>query len=353
MPLTAALPAEQRSGSDLASWPILHENPDAKLLQKVALTGRYQGFYANLDSNAGNLSRYETRRWRVGTSIEFLEDWTFQADINIDPDLRGFYESTNDLYFTYQADSDLKFHLGRTKAVWGSQWRQSSKTFAFVEWGQLVDQLRPTRAIGTSLEGQGGQWIWEAGLWSGHLDGEWSHFDRGAFATTSLGYDFANKLDGVNRAEWRVDTVWNEAASGANAVKPYERAVSSWLWLEGERWDCFFDAMAAWGGRPAAFGFLTGGTFDVTDRLELTARYEHSWSRKDGLRLPSRFARQAPDLDGTERGDNYHSLYAGFNYYLHGDQLKLVGGIQFDGMTGGSGENYDGVTYWSGMRLYF
>jgi phosphate-selective porin OprO/OprP len=53
-------------------------------------------------------------------------------------------------------------------------------------------------------------------------------------------------------------------------------------------------------------------------------------------------------------GETYHAGYLGANYYLYGHKLKLMTGVEFSHMDGGSdGGDFDGVTGLAGVRIYW
>ena len=54
-------------------------------------------------------------------------------------------------------------------------------------------------------------------------------------------------------------------------------------------------------------------------------------------------------------GDLYHSLYAGLNWYIYGNKLKLMGGLEYSKMRtpAGSGGDYEGFTTFLGLRMHF
>jgi hypothetical protein len=52
-------------------------------------------------------------------------------------------------------------------------------------------------------------------------------------------------------------------------------------------------------------------------------------------------------------GDSYHSLYAGAQYFINGDKLKLMAGAEWAWLDHDSGDSYDGVTLFTGVRFAF
>jgi hypothetical protein len=76
----------------------------------------------------------------------------------------------------------------------------------------------------------------------------------------------------------------------------------------------------------------------VKDRLQLVCRYEYAHSEEDqGLQLTSRYIRARHDDPlvnvNNGRGDRYNAWYLGLNYYLCGDNAKIMGGILYEDMA--------------------
>ena len=53
------------------------------------------------------------------------------------------------------------------------------------------------------------------------------------------------------------------------------------------------------------------------------------------------------------RGDNYHSLYLGANYYIYGDRLKLMPGVEYSTADLRDGAGWGSWTWFGGVRFYF
>ena len=95
------------------------------------------------------------------------------------------------------------------------------------------------------------------------------------------------------------------------------------------------------------------------DRLKLVGRYLYQSSdQADGLNLNSRYAQLAGARDTTlnvnsGRGDSHHALYLGLNYYLCGENLKLISGVQYDDLSSAGATQYQGWTIGSSFRIWF
>ena len=58
------------------------------------------------------------------------------------------------------------------------------------------------------------------------------------------------------------------------------------------------------------------------------------------------------DAEQCRRGDSYHSIYAGLNYYLCGNNSKVQVGAEYETLdtTDGDANN---TTLWAAYRMYF
>jgi len=95
------------------------------------------------------------------------------------------------------------------------------------------------------------------------------------------------------------------------------------------------------------------------EKLKLVGRYLHQRSdQADGLKLNSRYVPLAGTRDSTlnlnnGRGDNHHGLYLGLNYYLCGEHLKIISGIQRDDLSSEGADVYEGWTLGTSFRIWF
>ena len=84
-------------------------------------------------------------------------------------------------------------------------------------------------------------------------------------------------------------------------------------------------------------------------KLQLVTRLQIATSvDPNGLRVPGRYERLAAGDD--ESGNTYLSGYLGLNYYIYGNKLKIMNGIEYSQMGGG---NFDGYTMMTGLRMSF
>ena len=70
------------------SLPVLYDNPDGRIFQKIRLVGRYHGQYGNVRASQGNWDGWEDRRKRVGLVVDFLDEFRFRVADRVRFDLR-------------------------------------------------------------------------------------------------------------------------------------------------------------------------------------------------------------------------------------------------------------------------
>ncbi len=99
-------------------------------------------------------------------------------------------------------------------------------------------------------------------------------------------------------------------------------------------------------------------TYDVIpSKLQLVGRY--ALSTGDGAQSVSpqkRCEAEAPSLAAGGKGETYQSAYLGLQYFIHGDRCKVLAGVEYSHLSGGSGssgKDFDGPTFLTGVRLYF
>ena len=115
-------------------------------------------------------------------------------------------------------------------------------------------------------------------------------------------------------------------------------------------------------GRRVGILDLTSGEPTPHGSLEIRARETAAATSilgidwRENLGLPNRYEKWAPDA--IQNGDSYTSFYFGVNYYIYGNKLKLMNGIEYSIMDGGLAKkgqtnDFDGYTFFSGLRFYF
>lgn len=338
-----------------AIWnlPVLYSNKDNPVLQEFRILGRYQGQYAVVDSDQGNFDDWENRRWRLGAGAKLFDRVDIKGYINIDDDFNPFYSSLEELHMTIKVVDALSINVGKQKPHWGYEWTTSSSKILTMERGLLTNQLLPAKSSGVSAEGEVGGFSYNVGIYSGDLDDEFGGFDGGTFYTASIGYDFSEQ-SGLDELAWRLDYLYNNQEAGDTAAKPYDNSWATSVVLGQGDFTVVNEFLYATGQSPDAYGVAIMPYYDITDKLQVVGRYQYAHGDDDGLRAQSRYERQVPSITDGGRGEDYHAFYLGLNYYIHGHNLKLMSGLEYATLDGGSdGGDYDGLSWVSGIRINF
>lgn len=333
--------------------PQVYSNENSNFINDLKLVGRYQWQYGDVDFDNGDFSDSETRRFRLGTEAKILGgDWKVKGEINVDDDFSPFYKSLEEAYIKYQGSDLFNLTIGRQKPAWSYEWSTSSRKILTFERSLLTNQLAPKKTTGINLSGSIDNWSYSLGVYNGDIDEEFGDFDEaGEFVIASLGYDYSDSSS-FDKAAWRFDILHNNDKNN-NAAKAYENSFSLNHSLSINKLALNTDLIHASGYSDDAYGLILLPTYELSDKLQLVGRYTYANGDNDGLRAQKRYERKVPLSDGGY-GDNYQSFYLGLNYYLNDHKLKFMTGIEYSNMDGGTdGGDYDGVTIFSGFRLYF
>ncbi len=343
---------EEKSLCDtIFSLPTLYQNKDNDVLQKFAIIGRYHGQYYFLDSNQGNADDWENRRARLGASAELFHFLKFSFNFNVDVEGEGrFFEDLEDAVAEIKLNENFKLSIGKQKAPITHEWRTSSNKIVTFERSRIVNQTVPDKMGGALLSYKKENWLIDLGAYTNSVDEDWAYptFDGGSSYFASLGYKSAA---GLTRLEYLYSDL--DPNVDNTQTRGYEHVVSLNHNFEWDRLGIVADAIYASGDAGDVVGLIILPTYDITDKLKLVTRYQVATSDSDsGFSLQSRYEREAPDLV-TSKGDFYQALYAGLNYYICGDNLKLMGGVEYTDFDQASGGSYDAWTVFGGVRVSF
>jgi hypothetical protein len=105
-------------------------------------------------------------------------------------------------------------------------------------------------------------------------------------------------------------------------------------------------------GDPSQQGYywginITPSIWIIQDKLEAVFRYQYAEAeRRNGFRISAHSIRRIADQEGANinegYGDKHQSAYAGINYYLCGDNTKIMAGIQWDDLQSKNQQIYEG-----------
>ena len=375
--------AANANSGDWCSWlqskpGALYKNAENPWIQGINIGGRFQFQAAYMDGEDANGRDFndtydDYRRVRIETKTEFLRFFTANIKLNMvndgrpaGNDLDWGYDTFDEAVFSFDIKKafgagpldELTLNYGRFKFNMTEEVHMSSKEIYTVERSAIANKLygANSRPTGFTLDAALGKWSGTVGVFSGEDDSEFiggwndgkAYYLSLAHETTDegrLGLDFVmNDEDGVD------DYLGYAWATAFNAI--YEK-------------DRFGAITTAVIGENNGAG-IRGGSFHslmvmpyywvVEDRLQAVFQYQYVGSSEaEGMRTNSRYVRaqHSPGVNvNGGRGDELHTLYAGLNFRICGDNAKVMAGVEYASLDTPTG-NVNALTYLVAFRTYF
>jgi len=369
----------------------LYKDENNPILQEFSLQGRYQAQWAAGESSTEDYeqagkgefigSEIESRRARLGFKSKWFQNWKLEGQIDVDADLEDntgdttFYKDIYDLYLTYAPSEALNVSVGKTKVKFGREQEISSKEILTIERSGLSNQLFPGELTGVWVSGKGiaEHWLYEAGVYGADRVREFSNFDNGTVFLGKIGYDYSSQA-GLDSAVVSLHYMHNtepgnqySSTSWSGSSSPsFTDSIALTNDIIQGRWGLTTDILYGFGfsgnatqnNAPKAidqgdvFGINIIPSYFIADGLQLVGRLQLATGDKpDSLKSPGRYdeASLLPEA-GDAKGNSLVSTYLGVNYYIYGHKLKLMNGVEYTHLGGG---DYDGTTFYSGLRMSF
>lgn len=341
----------------------LYKNKDNPFIQEFKLRGRYQGQYFWRDSDvAGDADDWENRRSRFGFDAKLFNQFAIRLDAQSNDEWDPFYSGLVDAYIKWEPSKSFSLTLGKQKpqiAYYDFLQSTTSQQDTF-ERSQIFNQLRVDRVTGAVAQGKTGIFTYQAGVYSNDIDLEFGQFDAGVAFGAGFGFDLKESI-GLKKADLRFDWLHSDSEDAkATILDRYEDLFTATFWVKEGRYHLVTELFYATGGDPGwgdAFGFFIQPSYEIVkDKLQLVGRY--SFSTGDGnnsIQAQSRYERRPPTtITGSGRGEQYNAFYGGLQYFIYGQNLKLLAGAEYADLDGGgNGGDYDGWTFLTGVRLSF
>ena len=362
----AGLGLRAAADSDFAT---IYQNERNPLLQELKLRGRYHGQFWSVEADQGRESDWEDRRSRFGFDAKFFQKaLALRLDFKSNDGFKDAYDGLVDANLRWKIDEGLQLSAGKMQPRIGEyDWLQSSNAQPSFESSHVFNQLGIERASGLALDASRHEFFWRCGIFSNDTpagtrgsgawgDGEWGDFEGGFATTLGVGYDFKRALR-VEKAVARIDWLHSEREPGDFVQGKFDDIISATWIVENERAGMVVEGFLASGGNSEnqdLLGFYLLPTYQlIPGRLELVARYAFS-AGNGGESLTAQRRYEQAALENTPRGDRYHAVYLGVQYFFQGDSLKLLSGVEYARLDGGPGEDdYQGVTFLTGIRCSF
>ncbi len=390
----ALTPQPEANDGNWCSWisgkpGVLYKNDDNPYVQKLEVFGRFHWQYGHVDAEDANGDSFdyqveEVRRFRLGAGMKFLNHWDIRAnaDLTSDNATRGVDFGQNNLGYKGLFEAKLTFNAasafdldavdtltiaaGRHLLQQSGEFAVSSRFIKTVERSALGNYGHPGNSTGLVVKASKDELSGHLGIYSGDASQEFSRFTTSQIYGGNLRYDYSQAA-GFDKAyvDWRM--LYN-ADTQVNQTYKQEWTSSLNTMIEHDRWTFLGDFMIIKNGKQSDANYERGGNiwgisviptyYLIQDKLEAAFRYQYAKADRDeGFRMYSRYATAAGSVEGADinngYGDEHHSIYAGLNYYLCGDNTKLMFGAQWDDLSSAGDTVYRGTTLYGAFRMYF
>lgn len=362
-------------------------------LQSAKLFLSYQHQIGHIDGtdNSGQAlddSFEEFRRVWVGISGKVASYWKFKVVSQVSNDRNAYpgdyrqwgHETFRAANITFDADQfwnidgleTLEIGYGRRTGRMADEWQRSSTMIHCLERSSFSNKLwlydkEKGNPLATWIKWTAGKHTFDAAVFSGTYDdylGGWE--DSKVFYASWLGdYSKGSSFDSIEYwiSYYQQDGLISEdrLAGGNDWALSLVNRIKNGPWA--------FHSTLAWGdsgdqsnpNREGSFGgFVLMPMYWLKDeKMKVVSRFLYQKSDlSEGLKLNSRYAPLADTRDSSidlnsGRGDQHQGIYLGLNYYLCGENLKLVSGIQHDELKSMGDTQFRGWTLGTSLRLWF
>ncbi len=336
---------------DLIGLATIYEG-DHPFLKELRLTGRYHGQYYRVESEA-HRGDWENRRVRLGLAATFSDYLQFQSEFNLNENFEPsgrMVDNLHEAYFTWKPSKKYTVEVGKMRVNFTRENSTSSNHIKTIERSLIVNEIAPSPAggiVGTVHNWHG--FDISFGGFSGQLTEDWGLPEHGSWGQYGrISRDFGENTN------IRIDWFHRHGDRNQNAYRPYHEnfslsSVSHWgrlhLMTDFIYADDAFNDLAS-----DLNGAIIMPYFDLTDRLEAVFRYQFVMADEmDGIPVQRRYEQEGSPI---ARGDEYHAIYGGLNYYLCGDRLKIMNGVEWSTLDGFD-RDHQFWTFVTAIRIYF
>jgi hypothetical protein len=390
-PLTAQL--SEKFCENLKDFGKFYESPESSTLQSAKLFLSYQHQVGHIDgtdaaSRDFDDSFEEFRRFWMGLSGNFGTYWKFKVVSQLSNDRHGYpgdyrqwgHETFRAANITFDADKfwdfegvdAMTFGYGRRTGRMADEWQRSSTMINCLERSSFSNKLwlydkEKGNPLAAWVKWTAGKHTFDTAVFSGSYDdyiGGWE--DSKVYYGSWLG-DFSAGSSFELLEYWisyykQEGTAGEDRLAGGNdwALSLVNRVGNGpWALHSTLAWGSNGDQVSV--NREGDFGgiILMPMYWIKDDKLKLVGRYLYQKAdRSEGLKLNSRYVSISGKRDSVldvnnGRGDKHQAIYLGINYYLCGENLKIISGIQHDELKSAGTNQFRGWTVGSSIRLWF
>ncbi len=345
----AVAPKEASVFDQIWGMTKLYEDKDHPVLQELRITGRYHGQSHWSESDTTSGEGWEDRRFRLGMEAKLFSDFTLKGEMVSGSDFDPFYNGFTELYLQWRKPSDaFSIIAGKQKPRFSYDWATSSRYHNYLERSALLNQFRPDYTPGVAFTGKLGKFNYYTGVFSNgprnELSEEFSDIEGTSFIA-QIGYDLKETL-GTDSADWRLEYLYSDSNEDSTIFNHFDNGLATSLSVRSGKASLITELLYGFGSESGdVFGVNLQPGYFVTDKLQVVGRYQVATSNgSEGISAQRRYERTV----GLGKGGLYQAGYVGANYYIYGNKLKLMGGLEYS--TLGGEEQWTGLL---GVRVFW
>lgn len=352
----------------LANIGKIYKSDNNPYIQEFNFNGRahYQIGHSTGDVDGNNFSETgdEIRRLRFGLDAKLLNRLSLKAILNLEDggfrDTSFGYSDWDELNLTYNVGNvagfeGVKVQAGRLRYNFGQEVHFSSKVIKTIERTSASNYFyQGGRPTGVALAGSKSGIDYAFTVANTGVDPDIARWDDGTMFLFNMAFDAAG-------GRFQLDFTYDNAEEGSDDdFLGYEWGSSIGYVTKVGNWDLLLNGLIGSTSEESdsLYAFVVmPSTFIVEDKLEFVARYQYFGSDGDHVKVGSRNVGQAYKSDqgaSIASGDSNHNLYAGLNWYLCGDNSKVMVGAEYDIQSGdAANSDVDAATLWVAYRMFF
>lgn len=358
------------------------ENP---VMQSLVLYGNPHWQFAHVSGedmlgNKFSGDEFLLRRFELGARVHFLKYFTASISTDVEDDGESKNDESYDSFdyalytsdiifdaqdaFNWDCYEQCQLRLGYFKVPTNAGWATSSNSMRSIERSSLSNYASPNDSLGAMISARRGRWDFDLGLFS--ADEIENGFDsgHGSFWFAHVGFLFGDRQR-VDSLRTDIRLLVNNDSENAETFQ--QEWVASWSTvMRRDRWRLMGDLIVGQNtdfDDPTRRGYYWGlniipSIWIIENQLEAVFRYQYAEAeKKNGFRISAHSVRRIADQENAHinngYGDRHQSAYAGINYYICGDNCKIMTGVQWDDLRSKHKDIYRGLTTWAAFRFYF
>jgi phosphate-selective porin OprO and OprP len=328
--------------------------PSSSNIRDLQIRGRIHGQFgythAKNDDGSDDYSTLEMRRVRLGMRGTLLQNVRAQIEANFIPNTF----SMRSAYLEWREHDWIMPKMGFDKPTFGYEENTSSASILTVERSNINNQMVPGPTTGASFSGSYEMFQYGAGIYTGRANVNPDGWDRYLY-NGSIGISLDRWMPENHKLSFRLDGIANDDTGAIFGFETGVAASGHYIWGP---FDLRVEYMQA---NPFEGGYVRGGyimpSYKFTDKIQGVVRYERSTANGTSINAPNRYARRTDvtpaGLGGGRTGEDFEAIYVGANYYVRGDNLKFMAGVEYSELDETARGTLKSTTLYGAIRMLY